>query len=87
MYDLPDCDTQSAQSESRYCAAHPARGDSVLQTLESRPLGCVKEEKIVAPVTEAERRIPRQQGEHDTHLEAQDDIEDNAELCCHTCEW
>lgn len=59
----------------------------MLQTLYAGLLRRVEQEKVIAPIREAKRRIPGQQREHDADFEAQDNVENNAELGCHTSEW
>ena len=81
---LPDGYAEVQEPEPGDRAAHPAGRDRVLQTLYPGSLRRVEQEKVVAPIREAKRRIPRQQREHDAHFEAQDNVEDYAELGCHT---
>lgn len=59
----------------------------MLQSLYARLLRRVEQEKIVAPIRQTKRRIPGQQRQYDADFEAQDNVEDNAELGCHTIEW
>ena len=79
---FPKCDSQVQDSDSGYGAAHPARGNNGLQTIEAGLVRRVKQKIIIAPITQAKKtlRDPGHEREHQADLEAKNDVEDNAKL-------
>ena len=81
MRDLPEGDPQIKQPQPRHRAAHPAGCDRLLQALQSGLLRRVEQKIVVAPIAQPEGMQPRQQREHNANFEAQDNVEDDCELC------
>lgn len=68
-----------------HSAAHPSRCDDRAQALQAGLLRSVEQEIVVAPIAQSQRRQerhdmnPRQKGQHDADLNAQDNIEDDSQ--------
>jgi hypothetical protein len=85
MKDFPEGNPEIQDTNSGYCAANPTGGNNRLQTVITRfPTG-VEQKVIVSPIAKAERtlRYPRQECQDNADLEAQDDVEDNAQFRRH----
>lgn len=82
MEDFPKRHSQIQDAQTGNCATDPTRSDHTLQTIETGLTRGVQKEIVVSPITQAEKslRNPGQQREHNANLQAQDNVEDNAEL-------
>src|SRR5215203_5049618 len=80
---LPEGHREIEQANARHGAAHPSRGDRVLEPHQTRLLRDHDEEEVVAPVAHPQRLPPRQQRQKDAGLQAQEDVEDNREPRSH----
>jgi hypothetical protein len=73
---LPEGYDQIQDAEAAYRAAHPPGSNHGPQALQAHLLRCVKQEKIVAPISQPERRQkgqdvnPRQERQHNADLQA-----------------
>src|ERR1044072_920169 len=85
MKDLPKGDPDVQQTDAGNSATHPAGSNYSLQRLHAGYPDGVQEKIILAPIAHAERalRNPRQERQKDADLQAENDIENDAELRRH----
>ena len=71
------------QTHAGNCPAHPSRSDGDLQRVHAGLARRVQEKIVVAPVAQAKRtlRYPRQERKHEANLQAENNIENDAQLC------
>ena len=80
-----DPDVQKSDAGNR--SPDPSRSNDRLQRVHAGLARSVQEKIVVAPVAQAKRalRDPRQEGEHQANLQAEDNIKNDAQLCRHGC--
>ena len=75
---FPEGDPDVQETNACHCPTYPTGSNYSLQVIHAGFARSVKQKIIVAPVTQPEGtlRDPRQEREHNTDLQAEDDIED-----------
>jgi hypothetical protein len=82
--DFPEGNPDIENSHAAYRSSHPTRSHDALQTIHSSLARGVKQEIVVTPIAEYSQcslRNPGQEREYQTNLEAENDVEDDTELC------
>lgn len=82
---LPKGDPDIQETDARHCSAHPSGSDYGLQRMHTSFAGGVKQEIVVSPIAQTKHalRNPRQEHQHKTDFQAENDIEDDTKLCRH----
>ena len=89
MEDFPKRHSQIQDAQTSDCAPDPTRSNHTLQTIETGLTRGVQKEVVVSPITQAEKslRYPGQQREYNADFQAEDNVEDDAELGRHDASY
>src|SRR5215203_3889156 len=77
---LPERDAEVQQPDATHRASYPTGSDYSLQTLYARLARSIQQKIVVAPITNSPHTVgpPRQYGQEQAYLEAQNNIENDA---------